>query len=150
MKPALDIIQLLLTDLGPFSFIVAILLAWLVFQAAKLLYLSIVATVKAWSLVSQAIYNPFTWGHAFALVLFGSLIYLNGETVVDGIQYVEQMALNPTTVENDTSYWAESRFEEVIKRHTNEAQFLCIRDSTRALAKEIGCSTSDIYLVAYS
>lgn len=150
MKQPFDIIQLLLTDLGPFSFIVAVLLAWVVFQAAKLIYVSFVGCAKAWSLIKLAIYNPFSLGHAFALLLFGSLIYLNGETVVDGIQYVEQVALNPTGVESDTSYWAESRFEEAMKRYTNEAQFLCIRDSTRALAREIGCSPSDIYLVAYS
>lgn len=150
MKQASDIIQLLLTELGPFSLITAMVLAWALFQVFRICNALLWATVKVLAVSKQVLYNPFTKGHALQILLIGVLIYLNGETVSDGIQYVEQMVISPTYVQSDTSYYIESRFEDVIKRHTNEAQFLTVRDSTRALAKEIGCSPSDIYLVAYS
>lgn len=150
MKQASDIIQLLLTELGPFSLITAMVLAWALFQVFRICNALLLATVKAMAVSKQVLYNPFTKGHALQILLIGVLIYLNGETVSDGIQYVEQVVISPTYVQSDTSYYIESRFEDVIKRHTNEAQFLTVRDSTRVLAKEIGCSPSDIYLVAYS
>lgn len=150
MKQASDIIQLLLTELGPFSLITAMVLAWALFQVFRIFNALLFAVVKVLSVSKQVLYNPFTKGHALQILLIGFLIYLNGETVSDGIQYVEQMVISPTYLQSDTSYYIESRFEEVIKHHTNEAQFLTLRDSTRALAKEIGCSPSDIYLVAYS
>jgi hypothetical protein len=150
MKNAIDLIQILLTELGPFSFIVAMLLAWAVFQASKLLGAFLKLALKIWEKKGVLVFNPFTRNHAALLLLIGALIYLNGERVSDGLQYFEQAFVNPTAVSNDTSFFAESRFEEILKRHTNEAQFLTVRDSTRALANEIGCRPQDIYLVAYS
>lgn len=149
MKQAIDIIQLLLTDLGPFSFLMAVILAWALFQAWKLFiyFLEFIAmSIKA---VKYLTYNPFNIKNGAIVVLIGSIIYLNGETVTTGLQYVEQ-SISPTYISSDTSFFAESRFEDVIKKYTNEAQFLTVRDSTRALAMEIGCRPQDIYLVAYS
>ena len=149
MKQAIDIIQLLLTDLGPFSFLMAVILAWVMIQAWKLFiyFLEFIAmSIKA---VKYLTYNPFNIKNGAIVVLIGSIIYLNGETVTTGLQYVEQ-SISPTYISADTSFFAESRFEDAIKRHTNKAQFLIVRDSTRALAMEIGCRPQDIYLVAYS
>ena len=150
MKQASDVLQLLLTELGPFSLITALVLAWALFQAFRIVGVLSMAAVRILSASKQVLYNPFTRGHAIQLLLVGALIYLNGARVSDALQYFEQIALKPTYIQSDTSFYIESRFEDVIKRHTNEAQFLTVRDSTRALAKEIGCSASDIYLVAYS
>lgn len=155
MKQAIDIIQLLLTDLGPFSFLMAVVLAWALFQARNVAMFAVSAFVLAVRKIrdSKEIhslpFNPFKLNNAAMVLLIGSVIYLNGETVTTGLQYIEQ-SINPTYTTSDTSFFAESRFEDVIKRHTNEAQFLTVRDSTRALAKEIGCRPQDIYLVAYS
>jgi len=149
MKQAIDIIQLLLTDLGPFSFIVAVILAWVLFQAGKVAGFLVHACVLAAKGIRSVSLNPFTIHNGALVLLVGSIIYLNGDTVTTGLQYIEQ-SISQTYITNDTSFFAESRFEDVIKRHTNEAQFLTVRDSTRALAKEIGCRPQDIYLVAYS
>lgn len=149
MKQAIDIIQLLLTDLGPFSFLMAVVLAWALIQAWKLVIYSaefLAISIKA---IRSLTYNPFNIKNGAMVLLIGGIIYLNGETVTTGLQYIEQ-SLNPTYTTSDTSFFAESRFEDVIKRHTNEAQFLTVRDSTRALAREIGCRPQDIYMVAYS
>lgn len=149
MKQAIDIIQLLLTDLGPFSFLMAVVLAWALIQAGKLAGLAVHGIVLAAKAIRQISFNPFKPTNSALVILIGFLIYLNGETVTTGLQYIEQ-SLNPTYTTSDTSFFTESRFEDVIKHHTNEAQFLTVRDSTRALAKEIGCRPQDIYLVAYS
>lgn len=150
MKQAADILQLLLTDLGPFSLIASVLLTWVVFQAFRL---ALVAAMALWRILAaskQAIYNPFKKAHAIQVATVAMVVYLNGQPVADGIQYIEQAAICPTYIQTDTSYFLESRFEDMIKRHTNEAQFLTVRDSTRVLAMQIGCTPSDIYLVAYS
>lgn len=149
MKQAIDIIQLLLTDLGPFSYLMAMVLAWATFQAGKMLGFIMQQSIVALHAIRSIAFNPFKLHNAALVALVGTIIYLNGEAFTTGLQYVEQR-LNPTYTTSDTSFFAESRFEETIKRHTNEAQFLIIRDSTRALAKEIGCRPQDIYLVAYS
>lgn len=149
MKQAIDIIQLLLTDLGPFSFLMAVVLAWALIQAWKLAGFAVHGIVLAAKAFRQISFNPFKLKNAALVLLFGSVIYLNGETVTTGLQYIEQ-SISPTYITTDTSFFAESRFEDVIKRYTNEAQFLTVRDSTRALAMEIGCRPQDIYLVAYS
>jgi hypothetical protein len=150
VKQTADILQILLTDLGPFSLIAAMLLAWAIFQAFKISGVLMFAAAKMLAVSKQCLYNPFTKGHALQILLFGGLIYLNAGHVSGGIQYLEQSLINPAYIQSDTSYYLESKFEDVIKKHTNEAQFLCVRDSTRALAKEIGCSPSDIYLVCLS
>lgn len=149
MKQAIDIIQILLTDLGPFSFLMAVVLAWALIQAGKLAGFAVHGIVLAAKGVSAISFNPFKLNNAALVLLIGSVIYISGENVTNGLQYVEQR-INPTHTTSDTSFFAESRFEDVIKQHTNEAQFLTVRDSTRALAKEIGCRPQDIYLVAYS
>jgi hypothetical protein len=149
VKKAIDIIQLLLTDLGPFSFLMAVILAWALFQAGKVAGFLLQACVLAAKAIRAVSFNPFTIHNGALVLLVGSIIYLKGDTVTTGLQYIEQR-ISPTYITNDTSFFAESRFEDVIKRHTNEAQFLTVRDSTRALAKEIGCRPQDIYLVAYS
>ena len=149
MKQTIDIIQLLLTDLGPFSFLMAIMLAWAMIQGWKLIICFIEVIAMSIKAVKYIAYNPFKLHNGALIILVGSIIYLNGDTVTTGLQYVEQK-LSPTYISNDTSFFAESRFEDVIKKYTNEAQFLTVRDSTRALAMEIGCRPQDIYLVAYS
>lgn len=149
MKTAFDIIQVGLTELGPFSFLLALFLAWVFMQSLRLLKLSIAFAAKSFSLFRRAVFNPFEVGNGLAVILIGTLIFVCADTVSSGIQYIEQK-FSPTVVSTDTSYWAESKFEAGIKRHTSEAQFLTVRDSTRALAKEIGCSPIDIYAVAYS
>lgn len=149
MKQAIDIIQLLLTDLGPFSFLMAVILAWAVFQLGKLAGIFLNACVLATKAIKGSLFNPFKLQNAALVILIGFIIYLNGDAVTTGLQYVEQR-ISPTYCNSDTSFFAESKFEDAIKRHTNEAQFLIVRDSTRALAREIGCRPKDIYLVAYS
>jgi len=149
MKQTIDIIQLLLTDLGPFSFLMAIVLAWALFQAGKFAGLMLHACTMATIAIRAVAFNPFKLHNGAIVLLIGSIIYLNGDSVTTGLQYVEQH-ISPTYISSDTSFFAESRFEDAIKRHTNEAQFLIVRDSTRALAREIGCRPQDIYLVAYS
>ena len=150
MKQSFDILQVMLTELGPFSLIAALVLSWALFQAAKFIRAFFVLAYKAAKHSKQILFNPFTKSHAMQLILLAGLIFINGERASDALQYFEQMVLDPAYVQSDTSYYLESRFEDVVKQHTNEAQFLTIRDSTRALAREIGCSPSDIYLVAYS
>ena len=149
MKQAIDIIQLLLTDLGPFSFLMAVVLAWALIQAWKLIIYAAEFLAMSIKEIRSLTYNPFSIKNAALVLLVGSVIYLNGQTVTTGLQYIEQ-SISPTYINTDTSFFSESRFEDVIKRYTNEAQFLTIRDSTRALAREIGCRPQDIYLVAYS
>ena len=149
MKQAIDIIQLLLTDLGPFSFLMAVVLAWALIQAWKLIICAaefLAISIKA---IRRLTYNPFSIKNGAIVLLIGTVIYLNGENVSSSLQYIEQR-ISPTYITSDTSFFAESRFEDVVKRYTNEAQFLTVRDSTRALAREIGCRPQDIYLVAYS
>jgi len=150
MKNAIDLIQILLTELGPFSFIVAMALAWVMIQAAKLFVCFLEFLAMSIKAVRYLAYNPFTLKNGAIVLLIGGLIYLNGERVSDELQHLEQAFINPTVMSNDTSFFAESRFEDILKRHTNEAQFLTVRDSTRALSREIGCRPQDIYLVAYS
>ena len=150
MKQASDILQLLLTELGPFSLIVALVLSWAMFQAAKAVGVVLSAVVAALKVSGKILFNPFNKINALQILLVGAFIYWNGERFSDIIQYVEQMAISPTYIQKDTSFYLESKFEDVIKRYTNEAQFLTVRDSTRALAREIGCTPSDIYMVAFS
>ena len=149
MKQTIDIIQILLTDLGPFSFLMAVILAWAMIQGWKLIVCFIEVIAMSIKAVKYIAYNPFKLNNGAIVLLIGSIIYLNGETVTTGLQYIEQN-ISPTYCNSDTSFFAESRFEDAIKRHTNEAQFFIVRDSTRALAREIGCRPQDIYLVAYS
>lgn len=149
MKPIIDIVQILLTELGPFSLIVAMVLAWAMIQAAKLTIFAADFLAMSIKAVKRLAYNPFKLKNGLIVALIGGIIYLNGERVSNSLQYIEQR-ISPTYISTDTSFFVESRFEDILKRHTNEAQFLIVRDSTRALAKEIGCHPQDIYLVAYS
>lgn len=150
MKQTIDILQILLTDLGPFSALVAVVLAWVVLQVLKIVSLISKALWFSIQGARMVLVNPFNIRNGASVFLLGALIYLNGGTVSDALQYVEQAYINPTYTSIDTSFFAESVYEERLKRFTNEAQFLTVRDSTRALAKEIGCKPSDIYLVAFS
>lgn len=150
MKKVFDIIQILLTELGPFSFLVSVFLIWVAIQSGKILSFVLGALAKAFKAVGPVVYNPFTIKNGLVLALLGGLVYMNGQRVSNLLQYIEQSYLEPTYVNSEQSFFVEGKFEETIKRYTNEAQFLIIRDSTRALAKEIGCQPQDIYLVAYS
>lgn len=150
MKKVFDIIQILLTELGPFSFLVSVVLIWVAIQSGKILSFVMGALAKVFKAVGPVVYNPFTIKNGLVLALLGGLVYLNGERVSNLLQYIEQGYLEPTYVNSEHSFFVEGKFEETIKRYTNEAQFLIVRDSTRALAKEIGCQPQDIYLVAYS
>lgn len=150
MKKLFDLIQILLTELGPFSFLMALVLAWGAIQAAKLFVCFLEFLAMSIKAVKKLAYNPFTLKNGAIVVLIGGLVYLNGERVSNLLQYIEQAYISSTYVNSEQSFFVESKFEETIKRYTNEAQFLIIRDSTRALAKEIGCQPQDIYLVAYS
>jgi hypothetical protein len=150
VKQASDIIQILLTDLGPFSALVALALAWLILQAGRIiqvLFGAILAGVKAARFV---LVNPFNARTGIAVLFIAATLYLNAGRVSDVLQYVEQAVICPTYADTAHSYYVECLYEDQIKKHTNEAQFLTVRDSTRALAKEIGCTPADIYLVAYS
>lgn len=150
MKQAFDIIQILLTDLGPFSAIVALILAWALLQAGRIIQVLAGAGLTALQAARFMLVNPFNPGKGLAVILLGTLIYLNGGRVSDALQYIEQRYISPMYVSSEGSYYMEGLYESQIKRYTNEAQFLIIRDSTRALAKEIGCTPADIYLVAFS
>lgn len=150
VKQASDIIQILLTDLGPFSVIVALILAWAVFQAIRIIQILAGAGLTAIKAARFVLYNPFTPAKGLAIVLLGGVIYVNGSRVSDMLQYIEQSYISPSYVNSEGSYYMEGLYESQIKRYTNEAQFLTVRDSTRALAKEIGCTPADIYMVAFS
>ena len=150
MKQAIDIIQILLSDLGPFSVLVALILAWAMLQAGRIVQVLVLAGFKALQAARFVLVNPFNVDKGLAIILLGTLISLNSEFVSDALQYVEQAYISPEYVSNDGSYYMECLYETEIKKHTNEAQFLTVRDSTRVLAKEIGCTPADIYLVAFS
>ncbi len=150
MKKYFDILQIIIHDLGPFSWIFCAMIAYAFFQAWRLAKMTALVFVRTITCARHALFNPFKPTNAIAIALLATLLFVFSEQVSAGLQEIEQRFISPTYAVSDTTYFAEGMYEEMIKRHTNEAQFLTVRDSTRALAREIGCSPCDIYLVAYS
>lgn len=66
------------------------------------------------------------------------------------IQYIEQAYITPTYIVADSSAWAVGCFEQELQKHCTPEQFRIVRDSTYALARDLGCDPLAIYEVALS
>lgn len=149
MKNIVDAIQIGLQIPG-FGFLVAFALVVLAAQAAKLAAVALSATVVALRSTRFVVFKFWGFQRVVWLSLLALPIYIFSAQISNALQYAEQMYLRPVYVVSDTSAWAVSVYEGVLKKHTTESQFQAVRDSTYRLAADLGCDPIAIYEVAYS
>lgn len=149
MKNLIDALQIGLQIPG-FGLVICFLLVVLFFQAAKVLGFSFVAVRALWALGSKLVFRFWGFRRICALLILAIPLYAFNKQISNGLQYLEQAYISPTYVVADSSYWAVSCYETELKKHTTEAQFRTVKDSTYKLAADLGCDPLAIYEVAYS
>ena len=150
MKKIIDFCQVLLLDDGGLGFVCWGIVAILLLQGIKLISAGFNALAWIWSAKDKVLFIPNTKGRWAVVLSVSAVAFLFRGSIVNQMQYVEQLYLRPTYVVADSSFWATSCYETEIKKHTTESEFNTVRDSTYSLAKELGCEPLAIYEVAQS
>ena len=150
MKKIIDFCQVLLLDDGGLGFVCWGIVAILLLQSMKLIGAGFKVLAWIWSAKDNVLFLPNSKGRWAVVLSVASVAFLCRGSIVNQIQYVEQMYISPTYTVADTSFWATSCYETELKKHCNESDFNTVRDSTYQLAKELGCEPLAIYEVAQS
>lgn len=148
MKQLSDILQILLSLPGALGFIASALLVWAVWQLARsvgeLLRLVRIVAAYLWQRLVRL-----TPGRVVAICILALPVYLIRFTVIDKLQYMEQV-LSPAYVTGDTTGRAVAAYEAILEKHCDTWEAGIVKRRTREIAAKIGCSPLAIYEVAYS
>jgi len=150
MKKLIDLIQVVLLDGGMIGLLGWTAVVWLFFQAHRILRLCFMVIQWAWRHRSSLIFCIRSWTMLIGLALLAVPLFLFRRVIVNEIQYIEEAYISPTYATNDSSSFAVWVYEQELRKHTSDAEFQTVRDSTIQLSRQIGCSMLDIYEVAYS
>ena len=156
MKNLSDWIQVFMTDGSGIGWIVWFFIALVVFQSLKAFWGISSSTVRfLWRnrmVVVLRLFKPsgFPTALFYFILLLTTVAWWNRYYLNDKWQYVEQVYLNPTYANTDTSMWALSCYETELRRWVSEKEFEVVQRKTRETAAALGTTTLAIYEVAYS
>jgi hypothetical protein len=150
VKKVFDIAQVVLSDGGAVGFLAWCIVIVAVLQGGKILGAAIGLTVQLFGKAKQLLFFPNSLPRIILILSAAGILFMFRDEIVKQSQYIEQAFISPTYIVSDTSYWATSCYETELKRHVNQAEFEIVRDSTYALAKDLGCEPLAIYEVAFS
>lgn len=147
MKPLSDLIQVLLSLPSALGYLASAFFLLLVFQALK-------TTTEAFNFVFKAL--SFLRGRLVrlspvrgaVLLLLAVPVYLLRFSVIDGLQWLEQVE-NPAYVTADTSR-ALAIYETELSKRCDPYEAEVVKRRTREIAARVGCTPLAIYEVAYS
>jgi len=147
MKPLSDLIQISLSLPSALGYLASAFFLLLVFQALKTTGEAFNFAFKALSFLRGRLVRLSPVRGA-VLLLLAVPVYLLRFSVIDGLQWLEQVE-NPAYVTADTSR-ALAIYEAELSRHCDPYEAEIVKRRTREIAARVGCTPLAIYEVAYS
>lgn len=149
MKPLADLLQILLSLPGAWSYIACILLVILAVQFLRIAGLLWSVLRILFNTVRRVAVKPSIWG-MICVSVFALPIWAFRLPISDGIQWYEQRYLSPLVFVPDTSSHVTAIYEMELAKYCDPYECGIIQRRTREIASKIGSTPLAIYEVAYS
>lgn len=149
MKSTADLLQILLSLPGAWSYIACTLFVVLVVQSIRIVGFLWSVLRLALNTLRRVVVKPSIWG-VICVCVFALPIWAFRMSISDGIQWYEQRYLSPLVFVPDTSSHVTAIYEMELAKYCDPYECEIIQRRTREIAAKIGSTPLAIYEVAYS